>query len=93
MPESTRDQNRAQKAFDCVTQIKNVNDNKLETDYKRFSKRFPSLVSGCGLVQAVAFAEVKKHDLFLTHLADVMGESSKDTPAPDSRGSGLLVLD
>ncbi len=82
MPEPTRDQSRAQKAFKCVTEVKG---DKLEADYKRFSKRFPSLVSGCGLVQAVAFAEAKKHDRFLTHLADVMGESGKDTLANHAR--------
>lgn len=87
MPEPTRGQIRAQKAFECVTQIKNDNDNKLEAEYKRFSKRFPSLISGCGLIQAVAFAKVKAPKRFLAHLADVMGQGNEEILADHARNN------
>ncbi|MDD3564580.1 MAG: type III-B CRISPR module-associated protein Cmr5 [Methanothrix sp.] len=64
----TREQKRAQAAYDC---IKEVTGNYQE--YVQMTKKFPALVHTCGLAQAVAFADAKDGDEYLKHLTKVMG--------------------
>lgn len=42
-------------------------------EYTTFAKKFPALIHTCGLAQAIAFAQAKKEDDYLTDLAKVLG--------------------
>jgi CRISPR-associated protein Cmr5 len=59
------DQKMAEKAFERVRSKKG------DQEYRSFALRFPSLVHSCGLVQAVAFAEIK-NDGYVKDLAAVL---------------------
>ena len=66
-----RQQHWSQQAFDCVN--KHRGDQK-EQEYRRFAKRFPSLIHGCGLAQAWAFAAATKQEALLEDIEMVLGE-------------------
>jgi CRISPR-associated protein Cmr5 len=68
MSRTTKQQDRAQKAYKCLLPEKKVSD-----EYRQFAKRFPALVHSCGLAQAVAFAQSKDKNVYLDDLASVMG--------------------
>jgi CRISPR-associated protein Cmr5 len=59
------DQKMAEKAFECVRTKKG------DKEYRSFALGFPALVHSCGLVQAVAFAEIKHGD-YVKDLAAVL---------------------
>lgn len=59
----TIDQKMAQAAWQSVQAV--LKGHKFE-EYKRFAMKFPALVHNCGLVQALAFAEIKEKDLGYT---------------------------
>ncbi|NYT10564.1 MAG: CRISPR-associated protein Cmr5 [Methanosarcinales archaeon] len=67
MIRTTKQQERAQKAYGCFSPEKNVGD-----DYRQFAKRFPALLHSCGLAQAVAFAQAKDKSAYLDDLSNVM---------------------
>jgi CRISPR-associated protein Cmr5 len=54
-------------------------------EYTTFAKKFPALIHTCGLAQAIAFAQAKKQDDYLSDLAVVLREthSSGVTTAED----------
>ena len=81
----TRSQRLAQSAFQCVNN--RVGDS--ETEYSRFSKRLPSLIHTCGLVQAIAFAIAKKRSDLIDDLASVLELASRDDLARKSRESEI----
>lgn len=54
-----RQQKWATRAYDAVSQRKGT---PIEEEYARICKTFPALLHGCGLCQAVAFAEAKGAD-------------------------------
>jgi len=68
MTRTTKQQDRAQKAYKCLSPERKVGD-----EYRQFAKRFPALVHSCGLAQAVAFAQAKDKNDYLNDLARVMG--------------------
>ncbi|WP_348528862.1 type III-B CRISPR module-associated protein Cmr5 [Methanothrix sp.] len=68
----TRQQKRAQKAYDCV-----LTRGDKDEDYTRLAKRFPALVQSCGLAQALAFISAKEGQIgrdYIGHLSQVMDE-------------------
>jgi CRISPR-associated protein Cmr5 len=85
MVRTTKQQERAQKAYRCFSPEKNVGD-----DYRQFAKRFPALVHSCGLAQAVAFAQDRKRNDYLDNLAVVMGITNSQTLADISRTIDLV---
>jgi CRISPR-associated protein Cmr5 len=68
----TREQERAQRAYERVHRQRNDAERKQEADYQRFAKRFPALIQSCGLAQALAFAEAKEQKAYLSDLAHVI---------------------
>lgn len=68
MVRTTKQQERAKKAYECLSLEKQIAD-----EYRQFAKRFPALVHSCGLAQAVAFAQAKDKNDYLNDLAKVMG--------------------
>ena len=60
-----RSQEYAQRAYNCVKQVKSESKDK----YLTFAKRFPTLIHTCGLSQAVAFAASK--DEYIHNLEDL----------------------
>ena len=85
MVRTTKQQVRAQKAYECFSPGKNVGD-----EYRQFAKRFPALVHSCGLAQAVAFAQDKKKNDYLDDLAKVMGITNNQVLGRISRTAGLV---
>jgi CRISPR-associated protein Cmr5 len=85
MVRTTKQQERAQKAYKCLSPDKNVGD-----EYRQFAKRFPALVHSCGLSQAVAFAQSKDKNVYLDDLASVMGISNSLELAKISRTVDLI---
>jgi CRISPR-associated protein Cmr5 len=85
MVRTTKQQERAQKAYKCLSPDKNVGD-----EYRQFAKRFPALVHSCGLAQAVAFAQSKDKNVYLEDLASVMGISNSLELAKISRTVDLV---
>ena len=75
MTRTTKQQDRAQKAYKCLLLEKKVSD-----EYRQFAKRFPALLHSCGLAQAVAFAQSKDKNVYLDDLASVMGISKDKVP-------------
>ncbi|GHS92395.1 hypothetical protein AGMMS50276_00170 [Synergistales bacterium] len=71
----TYDQKMAEQAFKCVN---SANKRDKVEEYRSFALSFPSLVHSCGLVQAVAFAEIKNRD-YLKDLVAVLNEVEKET--------------
>jgi CRISPR-associated protein Cmr5 len=87
----TRDQIRAQRAYDRVAAPREA---KKEADYKRFSKSFPALIHTCGLAQAIAFGQVKDPckelpDSYMADLAHVAGAADLDELAREARTASL----
>ena len=80
MTRTTKQQDRAQKAYKCLSPERKVGD-----EYRQFAKRFPALVHSCGLAQAVAFAQSKDKNVYLDDLASVMDISSSQELAKVSR--------
>ena len=85
MTRTTKQQDRAQKAYKCLSPDKNVGD-----EYRQFAKRFPALVHSCGLAQAVAFAQSKDKNVYLDDLASVMEISNRQELANISRTVDLV---
>jgi CRISPR-associated protein Cmr5 len=85
MVRTTKQQDRAQKAFDCISSVRKDNDN-----YCQFAKKFPALVHNCGLAQAVAFFQSKKGTAYLDDLAKVMGKKDNEEIGDLSRTVDLL---
>jgi len=85
MTRTTKQQERAQKAYKCLSPDKNVGD-----EYRQFAKRFPALVHSCGLAQAVAFAQSKDKNVYLDDLASVMEISNRQELANISRTVDLV---
>jgi CRISPR-associated protein Cmr5 len=85
MTRTTKQQDRAQKAYKCLSPEKNVGD-----EYRQFAKRFPALVHSCGLAQAVAFAQSKDKSVYLDDLASVMDISGSQELAKVSRTVDLV---
>ena len=65
---TTRNQIMAQQAYQAVEARLGNRDNQ---EYKSFAKRFPALIHGCGLAQAVAFALKNRSD-YVEDLAQVL---------------------
>ncbi|MCX6678865.1 MAG: type III-B CRISPR module-associated protein Cmr5 [Methanothrix sp.] len=85
MVRTTKQQDRAQKAYKCLLPERKVGD-----EYRQFAKRFPALVHSCGLAQAVAFAQSKDKNVYLDDLASVMDISSSQELAKVSRTVDLV---
>lgn len=85
MVRTTKQQERAQRAYKCVSPEKDIGD-----DYRQFAKRFPALVHSCGLAQAVAFAQAKDKDDYLDDLAKVMGITNNQVLGRISRTADLV---
>jgi len=85
MTRTTKQQDRAQKAYKCLSPDKNVGD-----EYRQFAKRFPALVHSCSLAQAVAFAQSKDKNVYLDDLASVMEISNRQELANISRTVDLV---
>jgi CRISPR-associated protein Cmr5 len=68
----TRQQRRAQFAYNCVS-----SRNEGDKEYSQLAKKFPALVHNCGLAQAIAFVQAKEGvtgEAYLAHLTRTMGE-------------------
>jgi CRISPR-associated protein Cmr5 len=85
MVRTTKQQERAQKAYNCVSSEKAIGE-----DYRQFAKRFPALVHSCGLAQAVSFAQAKDKNDYLNDLAMVMGITNNQTLGNISRTVDLV---
>ncbi|MDR1620920.1 MAG: type III-B CRISPR module-associated protein Cmr5 [Synergistaceae bacterium] len=59
------DQKMAEKAFECVR------PKAKDKEYRSFALAFPALIHSCGLVQAVAFGEIK-HNGYISDLTAVL---------------------
>jgi len=70
----TRDQERAQKAYECVRSMRAdaAQPSATEKTYRSFALSFPALIHGSGLAQAVSFAEAKGHESYLKHLGELI---------------------
>lgn len=82
----TRQQKRAQKAYDCV-----LSRGEKDEEYNQLAKRFPALVQSCGLAQALAFVSAKEGATgrdYIAQLAQVMDE--KGDLEATSRNSDLM---
>jgi len=82
----TRQQMRAQKAYDCV-----LTRGEKDEDYSQLAKRFPALVQSCGLAQALAFVAAKEGQTgrdYIAHISKVMDE--KGDLGETSRNSDLM---
>ena len=74
----TRSQQYAQAAFPAVQRhfpqaTKELS--KEQKEYRTFAKKFPALIHTCGLAQAIAFAQAKGHDDYLSDLAAVISRA------------------
>ena len=85
MSRTTKQQDRAKRAYKCLLPEKNVSD-----EYRQFAKRFPALVHSCGLAQAVAFAQSKEKKVYLNDLAFVMDVLNGQELAKISRTVDLV---
>jgi CRISPR/Cas system CMR-associated protein Cmr5 small subunit len=75
----------AEKAFECVLQKKG------DEDYRSFALSFPALIHSCGLVQAVAFAEIKKNNGYVEDLAAVLNKVEPHTDLPNESRTADVV--
>ncbi len=69
----TRQQRRAQIAYDCVHSRSAGDEN-----YSQLAKKFPALVHNCGLAQAIAFVQAKEGatgEAYISHLTKTMSET------------------
>jgi CRISPR-associated protein Cmr5 len=96
----TRQQQRAQAAFKCIsprTKKANVQETVSQKDndeYGQLAKKFPALVHNCGLAQALAFVQAKETDqnvgkAYLSHLSEVMGLKQDQDLGSLSRSADL----
>ncbi len=89
---STREQERAQRAYERVHRQRDDAEREREAKYLRFAKRFPALIQSCGLAQALAFAQAKSPEQFLVDLAHVIQtEMEAEALAKDVREKELRV--
>jgi CRISPR-associated protein Cmr5 len=58
-PRLTREQERAQKAFEKVNSVGENKEEKWKKDYGRLCLRLPALILQCGLCQALTFYQAK----------------------------------
>ncbi len=70
----TLSQRLAHAAFPAVKARKDDSRCNFE-QYTTFAKKFPALIHTCGLAQAIAFAQAKKEDDYLTDLTTVLHEA------------------
>lgn len=89
----TRQQKRAQTAYDCIlTRVeKNRSQDGKDEEYTQLAKRFPALVQSCGLAQALAFMAAKEGQTgrdYINHLTQVMNE--KGDLGESSRKADLM---
>ena len=84
MPETIYSRNQAvsQIAFEKVS---NRQGKPEEEQYGRFAKSFPCLIHTCGLTQALAYADAKKHKEYLEDLAKVLNQKNADAMMKASR--------
>jgi CRISPR-associated protein Cmr5 len=69
----TREQVRAQKAFEHAESLKNSDGRGEKDDYGRYAHKLPILIRTAGLAQAIAFTEAKDRGgalKLLDHLAE-----------------------
>lgn len=64
----TREQQRAQKAFECINLIKKTKSEEIQKKYGSLCLYFPAFVHSCGLCQSVAFYEAKAANHGLKHV-------------------------
>ncbi len=80
-PKPTRDQRRAQAAFDAIDAMRGNPEGK--GDYGRYAIRLPALIHAAGLCQALAFLEAKSKKPGVKKLLDdfqrTAGLESKST--------------
>lgn len=97
----TRQQERAQKAYKCISpRIKETEDQgkmsvKDNEEYSQLAKKFPALVHNCGLAQALAFVQAKEKDAnvgkaYLSHLSEVMELEKNEDLGKLSRTAKLM---
>lgn len=55
----TKDIQRAQRAYNCVTEVKNLHKENLEKKYASYVKSAPSMILSNGLGQSLAFWKAK----------------------------------
>lgn len=79
----TRQQEWAQRAFANVSSMKGK-DKESKEKYQIFCKRFPSMIHGCGLCQALAFARAKNQDVYLDHLQVVLERQDLEQKSRES---------
>lgn len=72
----TRSQKMAKSAYSQIAARTSDATKPPDKEYATFARKFPSLIHTCGLAQAVAFAEAKKHVEYLDDLAKVLKSSS-----------------
>jgi len=90
----TRTQRRAETAWSKVLAVRDRGRRGEPADYKVLAKRFPALLHGSGLCQAVAFVQKKAQDkaVFRTYLEDlaaVMGLDDRAALEEKSRRAPL----
>lgn len=88
----TRQQVRAQKAYECVSgEIPGDKD-----AYLRLTKKFPALVHSCGLAQSLAFVAARGTDgggvgkKYIEHLTSVMALPEGTDLQEQSRNAELM---
>jgi CRISPR-associated protein Cmr5 len=89
----TYDQKMAEKAFEKVNYRYLDYGDEAREKYKSFASSFPTLIHSCGLVQAVAFAEARDGNDYLTDLREVLGmveSAAAHDLAAMSRNSDVL---
>ena len=92
----TRQQQRSLLAYEQVKHHKppaenpTPDDREKEAKFKSFALSFPALIQGCGLAQALAFAQAKGPDGFLNDLAVIMKENG-DGLCESARKAELTV--
>ena len=97
----TRQQERAQKAYKCIsprvkeTKGQGKKSGKDNEEYSQLAKKFPALVHNCGLAQALAFLQAKEKDAnigkaYYSHLSEVMGLKKDEDLGKISRTAKLM---
>lgn len=97
----TRQQERAQKAYKCIsprineTEKQEKKSDKDNEEYSQLAKKFPALVHNCGLAQALAFVQAKEKEenvgkAYLSHLSEVMGIKKDEDLGKISRTAKLM---
>ena len=83
----TREQERAQRAYDQVSKHRKT---PIEAEYNRFSKSYPALLHTCGLAQAIAYGQAKAPH-YMEDLAYVVGLPNVEGMARAAREAPLPI--